>query len=83
MSLKPMSLVRVRMALVLLSLAGAACSDDLPTGTGADIPMTAVSTRDLAAEIVPNTWTRRIRMPTARTGLVAAKVNGIIYAICR
>ena len=81
MSLKPMSLVRVRMALVLLSLAGAACSDDLPTGTGADIPMTAVSTRDLAAEIVPNTWTRRIRMPTARTGLVAAKVNGIIYAI--
>jgi N-acetylneuraminic acid mutarotase len=83
MSLKPMSFVRVRMALVLLSLAGAACSDDLPlpTGTGSDLPMTTVSTHGLAAEIVPNSWTRRIRMPTARVGLVAAKVNGIIYAI--
>ena len=83
MSLKPMSLVRARMALVLLSLAGAACSDDLPlpTGTGSDIPMTTASPPDMAAEIVPNSWTRRIRMPTARVGLVAAKVNGIIYAI--
>ena len=44
MSLKPMSFVRVRMALVLLSLAGAACSDDLRSRrrTGADIPMTTV-----------------------------------------
>jgi hypothetical protein len=81
MSLKLISLVQVRMALVLLSLAGAACSDDLPTGTGSDIPMTTASTPDLAAEIVPNSWTRRIRMPTARVGLVAAKVNGIIYAL--
>lgn len=85
----PLSPVRVRCqpavrtALVLLSLAGAACSDDLPLSTAADsgIPMTTVPSRDLAAEIVPNAWTSRIRMPTARAGLVAAKVNGVIYAI--
>jgi N-acetylneuraminic acid mutarotase len=73
----------VRAALVLLSLAGAACSDDLPLPTAADpgLPMTTVPGVELAAETVPNSWTRRIRMPTARVGLVAATVNGIIYAI--
>jgi N-acetylneuraminic acid mutarotase len=73
----------VRAAFVLLSLAGAACSDDLPLPTAADpgLPMTTVPGVELAAETVPNSWTRRIRMPTARVGLVAAKVNGIIYAI--
>jgi N-acetylneuraminic acid mutarotase len=73
----------VRAALVLLSLAGAACSEDLPLPTGADpgLPLTTVSGPELAVETVPNSWTRRTQMPTARVGLVAAKVNGIIYAI--
>ena len=85
----PLSSVRVRSgtavrtALVLLSLTGAACSDDLPLSTGSDRgpPMTEVPGPELAAETVPNSWTRRIGMPTARAGLVAAKVNGLIYAI--
>jgi hypothetical protein len=73
----------VRAALVLLSLAGAACSDDLPLPTAADPgpPITTVPGHELAAETVPNSWTRRVQMPTARFGLVAANVNGIIYAI--
>jgi N-acetylneuraminic acid mutarotase len=73
----------LRATLVLLCLAGAACSDDLPLPTGADpgLPLTAVPAPDLATETVPNSWTRHIRMPTARGGLVAAKVNGLIYAI--
>ena len=73
----------MRAALVILSLAGAACSDDLPLPTAADPgpPMTTVPSPELAAETVPNSWTRRIQMPTARAGLVAAKVNGLIYAI--
>jgi N-acetylneuraminic acid mutarotase len=72
----------VRAALVFLSLAGAACSEDLPLPTGADpgAPMTTVPGPDLA-EMVPNSWTRKIQMPTARAGLVAARVNGLIYAI--
>jgi len=70
-------------ALVLLSLAAAACSDDLPGPTAADrsLPMTRVPGPELAAETVPNSWTNRIRMPTGRFGLVTASVNGIIYAI--
>jgi N-acetylneuraminic acid mutarotase len=73
----------VRAGLVILSLAGAACSDDLPLPTGADpgAPMATVPSPGLAAETVPNTWSRRIQMPTARAGLVAAKANGLIYAI--
>ena len=85
---QPLSFPRVRhpalrSGLVLLLLAGAACSDELPLPTGADPgpAMTAVPSPGLAAETVPNSWTRRIQMPTARAGLVAAKVNGLIYAI--
>jgi N-acetylneuraminic acid mutarotase len=89
MNLAPLSSIRVprhaavRAALLLLTLGGTACSDDLPLSTAADsdIPVTTVPSRNLAAEVVPNAWTRRIRMPTARAGLVAAKVNGVIYAI--
>ena len=88
MSPEPLSFPRarhpaVRTGLVILSLAGAACSDDLPLPTGADPgpPMTTVPSPGLAAETVPNSWTRRIQMPTARSGLVAAKANGLIYAI--
>jgi N-acetylneuraminic acid mutarotase len=82
-SLRVRSHPAVRAALVLLSLAGAACSDDLPLPTAADPgpPMTTVPGTELAAETVPNSWASRIRMPTARVGLVAATVNGIIYAI--
>jgi N-acetylneuraminic acid mutarotase len=90
MSPEPLSFPRarhpaVRAGLVLLSLAGGACSDDLPLPTGAEpapaTAMTTVPSLDLAAETVPNSWTRRIQMPTARAGLVAAKANGRIYAI--
>jgi N-acetylneuraminic acid mutarotase len=80
-SLRVRSHPAVRAALVLLSLAGAACSDDLPTAADPGLPMTTVPGPELAAETVPNSWTPRIRMPTARFGLVAASVNGIIYAI--
>jgi len=82
-SIRVRSQPAVRTALVILSLIGAACSDDIPLPTAAEpeLPMTTAPSPDLADEIVPNSWTRRIRMPTARTGLVAAKANGIIYAI--
>ncbi len=70
-------------ALILLSLAAAACSNDLPLPTAADpgSPVTTVPGPELAAETVPNSWTTRIRMPSGRYGLVAASVNGVIYAI--
>jgi N-acetylneuraminic acid mutarotase len=73
----------MRSALVLLSLAGAACSDDIPLPTAADPggSMAADPVPGLANETVPNSWTTRAQMPTARFGLVAAKANGIIYAI--
>jgi N-acetylneuraminic acid mutarotase len=65
-----------------MSLAGAACSEDgaFPTAPDPGLPTTAAPGPDLA-ETVPNSWTRRIRMPTARLGLVAAKVDGVVYAI--
>jgi N-acetylneuraminic acid mutarotase len=79
--LRPRTHSAVRSALILVSAAVAACSDgtSLPTGTD-PIPM-ADPVPDLATEVIPNSWTTRARMPTARSGLVAATVNGIVYAI--
>jgi N-acetylneuraminic acid mutarotase len=64
----------------LLLMTGTACSEDIssptvdpPTPTGPD-PVTELAT-------LPNSWISRAPMPTARKGLVAASVNGIVYAI--
>ena len=72
----------LRAALISLSLAAAACSNDLPGPTATDpgLPATTAPGPDFA-ETVPNTWNSRIRMPTGRFGLVAASVNGVVYAI--
>jgi N-acetylneuraminic acid mutarotase len=71
--------VRTRSAvgsvLALLSVTVAACSDDITRPTAAE------PAPGLAAAMVPNSWATRARMPTARSGLVTATSNGVIYAI--
>jgi N-acetylneuraminic acid mutarotase len=56
---------------------GACQSDSLPSGPEMQ---SVVETR---AEVTPaaNTWVKRADMPTGRYGLVAAAVNGVVYAI--
>jgi N-acetylneuraminic acid mutarotase len=66
--------------LALLSVAVAACSD-VHSPTAAD---SALPTGDPVPELAtaaPNTWSSRAPMPTGRSGLVVAAVNGVIYAI--
>jgi len=65
---------------ILVVVGLAACSDDrLPIEPEA--PGLAGPQADVTAAGVPNTWETRAPMPTARRGLVAATVNGIVYAI--
>jgi N-acetylneuraminic acid mutarotase len=56
---------------------GACQSDSLPSGPEMQ------SGVDTAADVAPasNTWVKRLDMPTGRYGLVAAAVNGVVYAI--
>lgn len=56
---------------------GACQSDSLPSGPEMQ---SRVETR---ADVAPasNTWVKRADMPTGRYGLVAAAVNGVVYAI--
>jgi len=61
--------------LVLLGLA--ACQPDgLPSGPEMDAGVQPQAQVD-----APNSWVNRISMPTKRRGLVAAAVNGVVYAI--
>jgi N-acetylneuraminic acid mutarotase len=65
--------------LVTLALLGlAACADQgLPSGPD---DASAAPSSELASQTT-NTWVTRASMPTGRSGLVAASVNGRIYAI--
>ena len=42
----------------------------------------ATLTANEAYDPVSNTWSARVPMPTARSGLAAAAVGSTIYAIC-
>jgi N-acetylneuraminic acid mutarotase len=76
----PMHLARHGLALGSLALLLAACADDsLPTQP--DTPSSAAPVDAVLANYLPNSWTGKASMPTARRGLVTATVNGIIYAI--
>jgi N-acetylneuraminic acid mutarotase len=71
----------------LIALFGlAACTgEDLPVEAGsseaasAALPVAAPATD--VPHLIGNTWIVRPAMPTSRSGLVAATVNGIVYAI--
>ena len=73
-------LVRPGLALSTLALLLAACaSDSLPTQP--DGPVSAAPVDPGVANYLPDSWTIKASMPTARRGLVTATVNGIVYAI--
>lgn len=59
---------------------GACATDTSPTGPSAD-PVAPAATALEVSSPASNTWLTRPAMPTARAGLVAATVNGNIYAI--
>jgi N-acetylneuraminic acid mutarotase len=59
---------------------GACGTDSSPTGPVAEPVAPAVPALDVSSPAA-NTWLTRPQMPTARAGLVAATVNGNIYAI--
>jgi N-acetylneuraminic acid mutarotase len=63
-------------ALALLGI-GACQSDSLPSGPEMQPGV------EIRADVAPaaNTWINRADMPTGRYGLVAAAVNGVVYAI--
>ena len=63
----------------VLTLLGAAGCDggSLPSESEAPAAPNVVA----LAEAAPNSWQARAPMPTGRYGLVAASVNGIVYAI--
>jgi N-acetylneuraminic acid mutarotase len=64
-----------------LLVMGTACSEEVSSPTAADPshPIGPEPVPDLST--LPNSWISRAPMPTARKGLVAASVNGIVYAI--
>ena len=67
-------------AMIAALAVGACATDTSPTDPVAE-PMTpAVLALDVSSP-ASNTWLTRAQMPTARAGLVAATVNGNIYAI--
>jgi N-acetylneuraminic acid mutarotase len=59
---------------------GACATDTSPAGPVADPVAPAVPAFDVSSP-ASNTWLTRPQMPTARAELVAATVNGNIYAI--
>jgi N-acetylneuraminic acid mutarotase len=76
----PMSRARLGAALGSLALLLPACAgDSLPTQP--DAPASAAPVDAVLANYVPNSWTTKAAMPTARRGLVTATVDGIVYAI--
>jgi N-acetylneuraminic acid mutarotase len=70
-----------RSALIVACLAAAACSGDTSAPTAADPLPQASPVEGLANETIPNYWTTRTRMPTARSGAVAAAARGKVYVI--
>lgn len=87
MTANPLSPLRLcaptaaRSALIMGCLAAAACSDGTSPPTAADPIQETSPVQGLANEVIPNSWTTRPRMPTARAGLVAAAAKGKVYAI--
>lgn len=67
-------------ALVALLGLGACASDTLPSAPETAEPGRAVPATD-AASLTSDSWISRAAMPTARAGLVAATVNGLVYAM--
>jgi N-acetylneuraminic acid mutarotase len=65
--------------LAVLALLAAGCQSSLPSEPESAAPGRPNSVA--LTEGSPNTWQARPPMPTARYGLVAATVNGIVYAI--
>lgn len=66
--------------LALLSVAVVGCSDVHSPTVDSALPTAEGPVPELATA-APNTWSSRAPMPTGRSGLVAAAVNGVIYAI--
>jgi N-acetylneuraminic acid mutarotase len=66
--------------LLLVSVSLAACGEDsAPLAPEAASPAQPLGSPTLSA--VSNSWATKAPMPTKRRGLVAATVNGVIYAI--
>jgi hypothetical protein len=64
-----------------LLLTGTACSEDISTPTAAEPALPTGPGPVAELSTLPNSWMSRAPMPTPRKGLVAASVNGIVYAI--